>query len=213
MWTLLGALERDGFEVGVEGEASRFFRNQMAKAVLAVLDVILLERGAYDASYRTRVERVVGSLAADEPLVPLARWALEEKLRPRAPGMQPAEVRELYEAVRGQYFPRMYHALSVHFDRPIRGADDVAHAVTRRPAAVARRLYWLIRFRGRSMEQRIRMQLAQSYIAAAYGETDPSSGELRRGIALLRALDPSLPARLDWDTARVTAARMRLALS
>jgi hypothetical protein len=212
LFTLLGSLDEDGFDHPLKGEASRFFRNQMAKAILAVVDVLLLERGAYDASYRTRVERVAELHRGDEELVSLSLWALEEKLRPQAPTMEPLEVLDLYRAVVRQFLPHMYRALSLRFGRPIRGPRGVEFALRWRPVSLLKRIYGLIRFRSMLTENRLRVQLAQSYIAAAYEEGEGRERHLRRGASLLRAIDAEVPAEMDWNEARVTAARLRLAL-
>lgn len=212
LFTLLGSLDQDGFDRRLEGESCRFFRNQMAKAILAVVDVLLLEKGAYDASYRTRVERVAELHPNDEELVSLSRWALGEKMRPRAPIMEPGEVRDLYRAVIRQFLPRMYHALSLRFGRPIGGPRDVEHALKWLPSSLLKRVYWLVRFRGMLTENRLRVQLAQSYIAAAYWKEDGQQTHLRRGISLLRAIDTKVPEQMDWNQARVAAARLRLAI-
>ncbi len=55
LWTLLGCLNEKGFQIQFNKEEARFFRSQMAKAILAVVDVLLLQRGAYHPSYRKRI--------------------------------------------------------------------------------------------------------------------------------------------------------------
>lgn len=50
MWTLLGSWS--GPFRDIEGEDARFFRNQMAKCVLAACDMILIKNRAYSTSYK-----------------------------------------------------------------------------------------------------------------------------------------------------------------
>ena len=104
LYTFLGSLDAQGVDQNLQGEASRFFRNQMAKATLAVVDVLLLARGAYDSSYRRRVEKVAAIYPEKKEFLALSRWALNEKLRPQAPDMSAQEVCQMYEEALQDFF-------------------------------------------------------------------------------------------------------------
>jgi len=212
LWTFLGSLPPGGVDQDLAGDCARFFRNQMSKAVLAVVDVVLLAHGAYDTSYRTRVERLAALHPEEAALLKLSSWALREKLVPRAPVMNASEVCDLYAAVLQQYRRQMYRALGHHFGRPIRGPEDLERALRWRPVSLLRRAFWLARFRGRLMEKRLDIQLAQSYLVAAYGDDARSEPRLARATRLLRSLDHALPAALSWNDARVAAAKLRMEL-
>ena len=55
LWTLVGCFEDNSFK-NVYGSKSIFFRNQMAKAVLACVDCYLILNKKYNFSYKKRVE-------------------------------------------------------------------------------------------------------------------------------------------------------------
>ncbi len=210
LYTFIGSLDENGLDADLAGDASRFFRNQMAKAILAVVDVLLLSKGAYDSSYRKRVERV-GVLYPDkEELLGLSRWALQEKLRPQAPRMTADEVRALYAMIHEHYLREMYHALSLRFSRSIGGPQDIEFCMKWRPTHLAKRLFWLARFRGLHMERQLSVMLAQCYLAAAWSPDGIREETLTRGVSLLRQAESQLPRTMTWDQARLAAARLRM---
>jgi len=210
LYTLIGSLDERGLDQELAGEASRFFRNQMAKAVLAVVDVLLLAKGAYDASYRKRVERVAELYREKEDFLELSHWALQEKLRPQAPSMKSREVRSMYESVHHHYLHEMYRALSLRFGKYISGPKDLEFCMKGLPLSLLKRLYWLLKFRDLRMERQVSVMLAQSYIAAAWKPDRINEEPLRKGVALLRQVDDRLSTELTWDEVRLEAARLRM---
>lgn len=212
LYTLVGSLDADGFETTLAGERSRFFRNQLAKAVLAVVDVLLLGDGAYDASYRVRVDRVRQRYPERSELTELAAWALAEKLRPTAPAMDGAAIRELYFRVRELFLSEMYVALGRHFGRDIRGPEDVEFSMRWLPAQLARRVYWLAKFRSRIKERELAVGLAQAYLVSACRREGIFERDLGKAFKLLRFVDSQIPPRLDWNAARLESARLRMEL-
>ena len=77
-------------------DESIFFRNQMAKAILACVDVILIKKGIYDTSYREKVSRVV-KLEKFSEYSEYFKKALEEKLSPQPTPLNSEEANKLYE--------------------------------------------------------------------------------------------------------------------
>ena len=210
LYTLLGSLDGKGLDQDLEGDASRFFRNQMAKAVLAVVDVLLLAKGGYDASYRKRVDRVTELYLDKSGFLTLSRWALQEKLRPEAPKMNAQEVSEMYNLVQHQYTTEMYRSLSLRFGKRVTGPKDIEFCMKWLPTSLMKRLYWLLKFRGPRMEKQISVMLAQSYVAAAWTPDCINEKLLRRGTVLLRRVDNSILIGLTWDEARLAAVRLRM---
>lgn len=210
LYTLLGSLEENGLNVKLEGEKSRFFRNQMAKAILAVVDVVLLVKGAYDASYHKRTERVAKLYPEKEELLKLTQWALAEKLRPQAPAMQPHDVCELYKLVHKHYLIEMYQGMSMCFGKAVNGPEDIELYMKYLPIAMMKRLWWLGRFRNLRAERQLAIKLAQSYIASAWSLNGINENKLSRGIALLRQVDSRVLQKMTWDNARLEAARLRM---
>ena len=212
LYTLLGSLDENGLDQNLGDEPSRFFRNQMAKAILAIVDVLLLAKGAYDASYCRRVERVVQLYPEKKELIELSRWAHGERLRPQAPDMNSRQARRMYQSVHGHYFSEMYRALSLHFAKRIDGPQDVEFCMKWLPLNLLKRFYWLLKFRSLRAEKQVSLMLAQSYLAAAWAPDRINEKFLRQGLALLRRLDDRLSTESTWDQARLEAARLRTEL-
>lgn len=210
LYTLIGSLGEHGLESDLEGDDSRFFRNQMAKAILAIVDVLLLMRYSYDPSYRLRVERVAELYPKKEKFLELSRWALNEKLRPQALKMEAKAVKELYDDVCEYYFSEMHRGLSKHYSRCVSGPRDIERFVKWLPLNVLKRLYWICRFCGFKMEKRIAVMLAQSYVASAYYYGRTGEDYLLCGNELLQKVDPKLPSEMGWNQARLQAARLRM---
>lgn len=125
LYTFLGSLERVAFDVGTEGEESRFFRNQMAKAVLAIVDVLLLQKNMYHTSYRERVNRVANIYPHKRELIELSSWALEEKMNPKAQEMNSKQIKDLHSQVIEMYLGEMFIALSKYYVKKIVTTDDL----------------------------------------------------------------------------------------
>lgn len=210
LYTIIGSLGEGGLATHLKGDESRFFRNQMAKAVLAVVDVLLLSKGAYDASYRKRVESIQYLYPDKKRLLELSQWALTEKLWPQAPDMSPQELFQLYSPVHEHFLREMYYALSTSFGRKIKGPENIEFCAKWLPWILMKRLYWLVKFRGSRMEKKISVKLAQSYIAAAWSPEVINDALLRQGVKLLRQADSSVRPNLSWDQARLEAARVRM---
>ena len=210
LYTLIGSLDREGLDTTLSGERSRFFRNQLAKAVLAAVDVILLAEERYDASYRVRVERVVELHTERRDLAELAPWALDEKLRPQAPTMQSAEIRDLYFSVRELFLKEMYAALGHYFGRRIRGPEDVEFSMRWLPAHLLKRIYWMLKFRSLVKEREFAVGFAQAYLASACRPEGIHEPHLDKAIRWLQFVDSRIPSRLDWNAARLETARLRM---
>lgn len=210
LYTLIGSLGEKGIDNILEGEESRFFRNQMAKAILAVDDILLLLKGEYISSYRKRIDKLAELSVENDELLKISQWALEEKLHPQATLMQPEEVRTLYALVNKLFFNIMYRGLSTHFKRTVNVPEKIEYCLKWRPIAQIKRLYWIVRFRNLRMENQLTVHLAQSYIAASWSPEGINDKLLSRGIRLLSNVDRHIPQQTTWNKARLEAARLRM---
>lgn len=116
LYTFIASLDASGFQVGVKGEDARFFRYQMAKAVLAAVDCELILAGKYSHSYKEKVSLISGYMPE---LKALSEWALREKLCPSAPKMTTNQVVDLYKAVTRTFHKSMLKGLSRLYKRKI----------------------------------------------------------------------------------------------
>lgn len=95
MWTFLGPITEKKIDLDIVG--SRFFCNQMAKAVLAGCDMRLVAKHQYTTSYKERVRIVCDNYLKDERFKELCCWAIKEKLSPSSKLMTSSEVMSLYD--------------------------------------------------------------------------------------------------------------------
>jgi hypothetical protein len=134
LWTLIGSFPREGL-IQMSKEKEVFFRNQMAKSILAIVDCVLVSNKEYDPSYKKRVQKLF-NFSTDNQLLNLANWALDEKLRPRAIGMNNNEVKELYVNVNRLFFKYFYSTLSLYYKSDIKKPENIDNHI----------IYNLIRF-------------------------------------------------------------------
>ncbi|MCK4577729.1 MAG: nucleotidyltransferase domain-containing protein [Candidatus Marinimicrobia bacterium] len=210
LWTFLGSLDRDGFKRTLQGEESRFFRNQMTKAVLAVVDGWLLTKEAYHFSYREKVKRIIALQQHRPKFVELCQWALDERFTPQAPTMEPDQVVALYRQVFELYFNDMLLALSRYYRRDVRTPEQILRAMCWAPRALVWRVGMILLRRTWSYETTLKLRAAQLYIAMAYRQGQIDEALLAKGNRFLKQLDPQTPAPETWDDARVHVARLRV---
>jgi hypothetical protein len=210
LWTLLGSLDGKGFSVDLKGEESRFFRNQMAKAALAVVDVLLLQKGAYHPSYKERVKRLSKLYPKKIGLCELAEWALEEKLFPKAPNMEAYEIEKLYQKVHHHFFSEMYGLLTKCYRCKIDNPKGIERHLKWGIANLIKRVGWIVLRRNMNWEKRRAVNVAQSYIAAAFNNDVNYKEFLQEGVSCIRYLDKSFAANASWNEARVRVAELRM---
>ena len=122
IWTLIGSFPKEGLQK-MSKENEMFFRNQMAKCVLAVVDCILVSEQEYDPSYRKRVAKIL-EITTDEDLKHLSKWALEEKLFPSYTGMAENQILDLYLTINRLFFRNFFSVLSEYYGAEIRKPED-----------------------------------------------------------------------------------------
>lgn len=110
LWPFFGIVNGDFCALDID--ESIFFRNQMAKAILAVVDVLLIRKKSYDCSYVERVKRLENLYPSKVEFLDWAKWALAEKLSPSLQEMSRDESISLYNSVYKLYKNEMLDALS-----------------------------------------------------------------------------------------------------
>ena len=109
MWTFLGSWEGSFHQLSVE--EARFFRNQMAKAVLASCDMRLVRLKKYTTSYRERARIVMSDFKDDKNFVELVSWAINEKMRPSNTEMMMKHMESLYFRVKDVFIDSFAYSL------------------------------------------------------------------------------------------------------
>jgi len=123
IWTLVGCFEDKSFE-NISGPKSMFFRNQMAKAVLACVDCYLILNKKYNFSYKKRVEFFLNN-SEDLEYFELVNWALNEKLRPQECSMSSSDVKKMYCRVSKFFIKYFFIGLSKYYNCTIENEKDI----------------------------------------------------------------------------------------
>jgi hypothetical protein len=100
LWPFMGSLPFNGFQAKLSSTELRFFNYQMAKAILASVDAILISQGSYDHSYSRRhelISKVIDhSRLGDMELI---SWAFGQKANPTPSENGEDYVRNFYNTV------------------------------------------------------------------------------------------------------------------
>lgn len=101
IWTFLGSWEGEFHDLSEE--ESRYFKNQMSKAIFAAADMYLVRKHMYQPSYRKRAELIHNLGIKDDDLCRMIDWALAEKLEPSTECLDKQKMQQLYMVTRKIY--------------------------------------------------------------------------------------------------------------
>lgn len=211
LYALIGSVDEKSILYGIVGESSRFFRNQMAKAILAIVDSLLLAKSSYHASYITRVNRFSDLYPEKNDILKLSQWALREKLHPCDVSMTAKEVNDLYGEVCRAYFRELYPVLTRFYRRPIRRAQDIENCLLQTVVQRLKIICWRIMRWDNQLEQNLNANVAQCYIAESWIQGGISDQYLKRAVSLINAAGGNVTEQMTWDEARYEIARIRMA--
>tara|TARA_B110000240_G_scaffold95217_1_gene107917 strand:- start:1863 stop:2954 length:1092 start_codon:yes stop_codon:yes gene_type:complete len=212
IWTFLGSLPINAFKTGVSKNNARFFRNQMAKAVLAVVDILLLQNKSYNSSYKKRVELINELHPNNTTLINLANWALNEKLRPKSNKMSSIEVSELYGRVSNLFFNEMYQLLGKFYNRNIITTKDIEAAMKFSLHEIISIIKGAIQTRRISHSKGFKLRIAQSYIFESYFKKNEEKIKLIN-LAKKKITEIDSTVNIDsfnWNELRIFIAELRL---
>lgn len=212
LWTLLGSLGVNGYTNGVSGEDSRFFRYQMAKAILAVIDILLIQKGVYHFKYSERLKRVKIHYSHKEELIKMGNWALREKISPQDNKMNALEIENLYSQVVKLFISEMFLGLSKYYKIQINSTHDIE-------LFFYRNIFTKIRlFIGEKFTSYyykfVQTRLIQSYIAEAYISDDKNKDIIIRIVQnRIKKIYPDLGVEnKNWNQLRYIISEIRLGL-
>lgn len=210
LYPFIGSLGQTGFSKKLAGENSRFFRYQMAKAIFAVIDSLLIRSGQYHSSYRERLKRVEKD---NDNLKELGNWALSEKLTPQDIEMNTEEIRSLYTSVLKLYLEKMFEGLSCYYNKRITSTDDIRNAINFSYKTFVLKLKSIIRKKSYEKYNRgINLNLAQSYLAEAFLKEGGSQEEmLKKASKMINKIEPGLTlVENDWNDLCYKVAKLRV---
>jgi hypothetical protein len=166
LWTLIGSFNKNGL-VEMPEKEEIFFRNQMAKSVLAIVDVVLLLNKSYDFSYKRRIE-LLKSHSNDKILLKLSKWALDEKLFPKYRGMTSKEIKELYQDVNSLFFKYFFEGLSEYYNITINSVNAIEKKILYMPTHFFKIFFSNYILKSNTYSQRIHLVFMQGVVAYYY---------------------------------------------
>lgn len=206
IWTFLGSWKGDFCDL--YGDDAIFFRNQMAKAVLAACDMILVKKHMYTPSYRDRVTAIAKMLQSDTQTVNLCNWALNEKLHPSSEELSEEMMRKLYWSAKKFFCDSMQDAMgdrSNYFSDP----DLTKKYFYFHTRYIASDLFNKIVRKTGIAEKILDVFLAQNYVFLSNSNGVIDSGRLRKAADILSKWGYLETGTDDWNEVREIAAYAR----
>lgn len=108
MWTFLGSFTGDFHDLTI-AEAV-FFKNQMAKAILAACDMILVSNRKYEYSYQQKA-KIASCITTNIKFKTYAEWAYLEKTQPKLNTLSEQEMVKMYFDVKDIFVNSLRFAL------------------------------------------------------------------------------------------------------
>lgn len=205
MWTFMGGLKSDYFQMSISDIT--FFRNQMAKAILAGCDVILIKNGLYTPSYIERVKKVCQINISEEFKV-AARWAVAEKMEPSQTKMSLKEIDELYNSTHKHYIYAMKYAMGWRwkvYSNPI--FSYWYQLLT--PSYLMRLVYNLIFRRNFRYDYRLRINIVQALMFFSYRNKNNECKLIKKVKKILASMGYQFNEEESWDEMRSYVACIR----
>ena len=104
----------------------------------------------------------------------------------------------------------MYKLLTKYYGRKIDTPKGIERHLKWEAINLIKRIGWIALRRNLNWERKIAVNLAQSYIAAAFNNNANCKKFLQKGISYIRYLDRSFPKNSSWDEARLRVAELRM---
>ena len=211
LFTLLGCLPANGFDRQLTTHESRYFQYQMAKAMLAGVDVWLISRSLYVSSYKRRVDLFLRKNEVKSNIKSLVLWSLSIKLNPESDLLTPIQVSTIYDEVNNFFIREMESGLSWHFKKTISGYSSLRYAILKNPYEVSKICYSSIFHSSRIYLNRYRLIMAQFLLATAWSIKGIDSDLVQKAHSLMLKVDDTLVVENDdWNELRKLVCKLRM---
>ena len=213
LWTFIGAWRADMGGRALAPEESEFLCGQLSKALIAIMDARLILNGAYDASYRRRLERFKMQNGACEE-TSLCEWAVKYKLAPHAaaPPAPPIEmffmIKKLYMNTLRRFYAAAYGGVPAQEVSMSWQTFESLHF--KNPRTLFKRLYFKIWKRSRWFLDYLRYNIGVIYLVGALERDKISEELLARAHHFLKGVSGfEEPAQPDWASLQKEALKLR----
>lgn len=210
LWTFMGCMGKEGFDKKqFMGDEARFFKNQMAKAVLATVDAMLIYTHNYEPLYRNKIRRAIEVFPEKEWLETIGKWALNEKLHPSIGSLSSSEARDVYTKIHDIYKTEFSAILKKYYAFNFELPFLIQVNMLLKPYYLIRRIGNILIRRNLKYENHIKLNLAQTYIFFAYDNDSCNNILFKKAIKLVRSIDKKVKPMITWDELRVYIAVLR----
>lgn len=206
VWAFFGSFGNNGF-TDLTNDESTFFKYQMAKAILALVDAVLIDKKKYELYYQKRVE-LLNKSNIDYKLNSLSQWALKEKFAPSITSLSKLEMQNLYNEVHFLFKEIMNKSLRKHYFF-LNMPKSLNFIYIVKPYYFLRRIYHRLIRKTLDYEREILMRKSQVYIFYSYNYDDSINTKyFQKGLKYMSKIKGKLNIH-DWHDARLILSEMR----
>ncbi len=209
LWTFTGSIDAIR---ALSGDESRFFRNQMAKAIFSIIDVILLMENKYDSSYEQRLRMVSTQVDCklSEKALGRFQWALAERSVPKDFKMTAFDVQDLYLSVAELYRHFMLILLSKRHKKNFKTISEFNKFYRYSAYVNAKRLaYCLIKMNNKFEKTYFTNIIQMNVLAALLSEIDEGEA-VSESLIFLNKIGYSLPHMCDMNGVKSKVSEIRV---
>lgn len=208
MWCFLGPFSVEFLGRQLTSDEAFFLANQMSKALLTCSDAYLLLKGAYHHSYAERLERLTKLYPEKKDLHPLIKWATDFKLRPAT--QIELNLIDMYFNVKKVYLETMFFFVCQMYRKKFQNWFDYARAYYYNYKTAIRRIGYLLIRRDRRLERKLKINLAQLYLVAAYQRENIDEVLLTNAKKQVAQITKDDYSNYDWEMMRQLTADLRM---
>jgi len=208
LWTFVGSI---GSIKTLAGDDSRFFRNQMAKAIFSIIDVILLIERKYDSSYAQRL-KIVSNLVnpfISEDVLNIFEWALGERTNPKDVEMTANEVKDLYIKVANLYRHFMLILLSKKHKRNFSTVLQFNSFYRYSARINFKRLAYLLIKRNNKFERIYFTNIIQMNILSILLGEEDEQNMIAKSLILFKKIKHEMPYDADLNLVKAEVSKIR----
>lgn len=207
LWTFLGPFSVEFLDRELSDDEAFFLANQMSKALLACIDVLLLSKGAYHPSYIERNKRVKDVYPDMEGFYEMFDWAVDFKLKPKLNAY--GDLIKLYLQVKDLYLEIMRDFLRLLYKKTFSDWFEYCSLYRKNYRILLKRAAYLVLRRSLRYEKKLDVDIAQVYLVASYHNGLIDKKYFRAGLHCLSKLTGKCQDDLSWEEARRLAAELR----
>ncbi len=207
LWTFLGPFSVEFLNRELTDDESFFLANQMSKALLACVDVLLLSKHAYHVSYIERNKRIKKLYSNMRKWYPMLDWALEIKLKPTYDGYD--QLVKRYFEIKTFYLEIMRSFLSNMYRRNFCDWLEFISIYKTNYRTLLKRTGYLLLRRSSRYEKKLDIDIAQLGLVVAYNRDSIDKEYFNLVQQYLSKATGEDQNNLSWEDARKLAVELR----